>query len=263
MKTIFVLAAAILTLAPSALATVPTVGDVVGAAEEVESGLVEAAQVAHVQITSDLKGAEIGGTVRIEGKAWVEQGFEIGAIRFYVDHVFVGSGDRSGTWAYELDTRRFLDGPHEFTVEAVAAPVEGDVWVLGFGATDSIQFQTLNHVVGVVLHEETYEGAAAWRSLWSGTLDRDYVGLQVTVTTEPASGGKPLVGEAVLGHHEPGTVTPAKTWVATFGVLQSGGITIISRPPDDLLKAGSTLALAGGFVGDGKVTIRIVAVPWS
>jgi hypothetical protein len=256
-------------LVPSAFAGVPTVEDAVDAWNQARGAVADAVDFAHVDITTDIKDAQIGGVVLVQGTAWAHPGFEIGAIRFYVDHVYVGDGGRAETWSFEMDTRRLLDGVHEFDVDVIAAPVRGDVWVAGYASSDSVRFQTLNHVTGVILHEATYEGLDTWSDLWTTTLDRDYVGLRMTVTTEPDPAGAPLaggplVGQAVAAYHEKGSpeAGPTKTWIATFGLLHGGGVTVISRPPHDMLKAGSTLGLAAGFVGDGKVTIRIEAIPW-
>ncbi|HEX2022283.1 MAG TPA: hypothetical protein VHH36_06185 [Candidatus Thermoplasmatota archaeon] len=269
MRAILALAAALATFAPVAFASAPTTGDVLREWNRAMDLIAETVDFADAEILTDVEGAEIGGSILMEGTATADPGFEIAVIRFYVDHTPVGDAKPGETWAFELDTRRFLDGAHAFSVRVAAAPVTGDVHVFGWSGGDSVAFRTLNHVVGVVLHEATYEGLDARTHLWSTELDRDYVGLKMTVTTTPDPEGLPIVGAPLLGqavaaYHEDGEPEsePTKTWVASFGLLSSGAATVMSKPPHDLLKEGSTLALAGQFVGDGTITIRIEAIAW-
>lgn len=273
MRTILVLAAALATFAPTAFAGFPGVQDVVREYDHAREFVFGELEVVRAEITTDLQDVEVGGVVLIEGTAEVDPGFEVGGIRFYVDRTYVGYGGRGERWSFELDTRRLIDGVHDFSVSVVAVPVRGDVAVVGLSGGDSVRFRTLNHVTGVVLHEATYEGLDAWTHVWTTTLERDYVGLRMTVTTTPDPEGAPvvgapLVGQAVTAYHEKVETEPTqeagpkKTWVATFGVLHGGHVTVMSRPPHDLLREGSTLGLAGGFVGNGTVTIRIEAIPW-
>lgn len=266
MKTILAAATALALFAPAATASWPGVADVFREYNDARRTLEEELTFAHAEITTDLQDVEVGGVVRIEGTARVDEGFAIAAIQFYVDRVPVASAPSGEQWSYDLDTRRLVDGIHEFSVSVIATPLADEVWVVGLSHSDWVTFRTLNHVVGVVLHEATYEGILEWTDVWTTTLDRSYVGLQMTITTELNQDGVtgasgPVVGQAVLVSREKGHVAPSKTWVATFGALQDGA-TVMSKPPHDLLKEGTTLTLAKSFVGDGKVTVRIEAIPW-
>lgn len=216
-----------------------------------------------IAITSALAGAEVGGMLTVEGTARATRGYKLAHVSIWVDGWHVGYASGKENWSVTLDTRLLPDGPHRLQATAFATPKATPFFVMT-GRTAEVGFRTLNHVPGVVLFEKTMDLTGATADAWLVRLQQDYTGLRVTLRTEALPDGTLPAPEAQLAvaykETEDDDQAPLRTWTATYGPLRGGAT--ITRAPYPVMEAPGVLALAGVVAGEGRVHVKVEAVPY-
>lgn len=216
-----------------------------------------------VKILTPITHAEVGGQLLIEGTAKPAKGYQVGHVNVYIDNVYMGRAQGSENWSFALDTRTLVDGPHNFRIYAYAAPKASLVPLYFMSYTLNATFHTLNHQLGVVLYERTFNVTGAMADNGIIPVNEDYTGLMITF--EGANKGSLLSakprGEVLFTYKQTsdGDQIPTRTWVASYGTLGAG--VFISKPPHGVLKAPGVIDVASAFAGQGQVTVKVVAVP--
>lgn len=264
MRTTFGIAIALLLVAPAAGAFSLKMEDIPPIA--IEDPRRAAEPWSTVRILTDIAGAEIGGVLLIEGVAEARSGYVLRDVEIWVDRQPVGRATGTESWSYLLDTTRLLDGAHSLDAIAWAAPDLPFTLILE-GSSHDVDFSTLNHLTGALLFEHTYDMTGASLESWTYVLDQDYTGLRVTLETKAGSRSDLAAprGEIVITYADgpdDEDPLPRHVWIASWGL---GGGAVVRRSAGGLddsdLHEGEVLALGGAFAGDGRVTLRVEALP--
>ena len=218
-----------------------------------------------VDVETPIFGSEAAGTVLLKGTSGAQRGYVVEWIDVFVDGRYMGAAEGTEQWTFPLDTKRLVDGAHTLHLSAYAR-LAALPYSLHVGHGISGSFVSANGLVGELLYEGTFDGTGLSADVWAHTLERDYTGLRVTVETQTTEASAPLVGQAVVGYvdavdEERPQHAPEQVWVASFGAWGSYGS--ISRGNHDVLEEGGALALGGISAGEGRVTVRVEALPVS
>lgn len=216
---------------------------------------------ATVNVTTALEGMEVSGVLRLEGTAAAQPGYRIHHVRVEVDRRIVGHAEGTSNWSFTLDTRLLVDGPHVLHVYAMAAPdLPLFLFTRGWGV--AVRFSTFNHEPGVTLYERSMDFTGAGAEAWTLRLQEDYVGLRVTVRTEATNASLLAPRALMVVTHKDGTGNDSRalrTWTATYGLLE--GSASISEHPRGVLHQGGILAMHGAVAGEGRLHVKVEAVP--
>lgn len=220
---------------------------------------------AEVKILTPIANAEIGGKLVIQGTAKAAKGYQIVSVYAYVDRIYLGHAEGKENWSFTLDTRTLVDGKHNFQVYASATPVATLIPLFAVGYGTNATFHTLNNQLGRVLYERTFNVTGASADNEIIPIHEDYTGLMITIdgaANRQLLSAKPR-GEVLFTYKQTsdGDKAPTRTWVASYGLL--GASAFISKPPHGVLKAPGVIDVASAFVGQGQVTVKVVAVPVS
>lgn len=216
-----------------------------------------------VKLETPIFDSEASGNVLLEGTSGAQRGYLVRDIGIFVDSRYVGSAIGTDEWKFPLETDRLVDGKHTLGIYAFAQlDAVPNLLQAGHGAYGS--FVSANGLVGELLYEGTFDGKGLSADVWTHTLEQRYTGLRVSVETQTTNAAAPILGQAVvtyvdaLDEEEPGK-GPKQVWIAAFG--PAGAFGSMSRPPHDVLEPGGVLALGGISAGEGRVTVRVEALP--